>query len=204
MPINNNTLEEREFELINIVGMRITSNQRDLSKHMELSLGMTNMLLRRLVEKGFIRIRQLNKKKVEYLLTPKGFAEKMRKSVKYTLKTINSIGLIKDRLQTVVRKLYDQGERRFFILGRSDLVGLAAVAFQEGDFSECAMTTIKELPAGHIDGVVLICTEKFDKTQLNSTKHINLIEELAKDQVFVNFANGRTEKSLSQGVAHAQ
>ena len=43
------------------------------------------------------RINQLNKKKVEYLLTPKGFSEKMRKSVRYTIKTICSIGLIKKR-----------------------------------------------------------------------------------------------------------
>ena len=47
---------------------------------MNISLGMTN-LLSRLVAKGYIRIRQLNKKKTEYILTPKGFTEKYHKSV---------------------------------------------------------------------------------------------------------------------------
>ena len=91
-------LNEREFELVNIVGGELAANQRELSRHMNLSLGMTNMLLKRLVTKGYIRIKQLDRRKVEYLLTPKGFAEKVRKSVKYTLKTINSIGLIKKQL----------------------------------------------------------------------------------------------------------
>ncbi|MDE2028516.1 MAG: winged helix-turn-helix transcriptional regulator, partial [Candidatus Omnitrophica bacterium] len=86
-------LDEREFELVNIVGAQLAANQREISRQMNLSLGMTNMLLRRLISKGYIRIKQLNKKKTEYLLTPKGFSEKLRKSVKYTLKTINSIGL---------------------------------------------------------------------------------------------------------------
>src|SRR3989338_1124741 len=108
-------LNEREFELVNIVGARIASSQRDLSRRLELSLGMTNMLLRRLVTKGYIRIRQLNKRKVEYMLTPKGFAEKMRKSVKYTLKTINSIGLIRSRLKEILSSLYERGERTFTI-----------------------------------------------------------------------------------------
>jgi len=40
-------LDEREFELVNIVGAQLAANQRDLSRHMKISLGMTNMLLRR-------------------------------------------------------------------------------------------------------------------------------------------------------------
>ena len=54
------TLNEREFELINIVGANLAANQRDLSRYMDLSLGMTNMIIRRLIAKGYIRIRQLN------------------------------------------------------------------------------------------------------------------------------------------------
>ena len=38
-------LDEREFELINIIGAEIGANQRRLSRLMDLSLGMTNMLL---------------------------------------------------------------------------------------------------------------------------------------------------------------
>ena len=95
-------LDEREFELVNIIGGGLASNQRDLSQKMSLSLGMTNMLIRRLVSKGFIRINQLNKRKVKYILTTQGFAEKMRKSVKYTFKTLVSIGLIKDRIKKII------------------------------------------------------------------------------------------------------
>ena len=94
------TLDEREFELINIIGAQIATNQRDLSHHMDLSLGMINMLIRRLITKGYIRTKQLNQKKVEYLLTPKGFSEKTRKSIKYTIKTLNSITAIKDSMRT--------------------------------------------------------------------------------------------------------
>jgi len=98
-------LDEREFDLINILGAKLGSNQRDLSYHLNLSLGQTNMLIRRLVAKGYIRITQLNKRKVSYLLPPKGISEKMRKSIKYTLNTINSIGLIKRSVRQIVEKL---------------------------------------------------------------------------------------------------
>ena len=57
------TLNEREFELVNIIGAELGSNQRDLSRHLDLSLGTTNMLIQRLIAKGYIRIKQLNKRK---------------------------------------------------------------------------------------------------------------------------------------------
>ncbi len=124
-------LDEREFELINILGKSLTPNQREISSHMNLSLGMVNMLLRRLVAKGFIRIEQLNQKKVQYLLTPKGFAEKMQKSVKYTMNTIHSISLIREQLKTIVLRVKETGCREFLILGDSDLTVLLEMAFKE-------------------------------------------------------------------------
>ena len=107
-------MDEREFELINILGKQLGSNQRDLSRQMDLSLGMVNMLIRRLISKGYIRMDRLNKRNVRYILTPKGISEKMRKSVKYTLNTINSIGLIKDNLRELLVNLYKKGHRTFY------------------------------------------------------------------------------------------
>ncbi|MBF0511706.1 MAG: winged helix-turn-helix transcriptional regulator [Candidatus Omnitrophica bacterium] len=178
------TLNEREFELVNIVGAQLALNQREVSRRMNLSLGMTNMLLRRMVTKGYIRIRQLNKKKVEYLLTPQGFAEKMQKSVKYTLKTINSISLIKNRLFAILKDEYEQGTRKFYILGGTDLAGLIEMTMNDNFPHDFIITRINVMPAQATDGVVLVCQEDFDVSD-NGTKILNVIEELAKDQVLL-------------------
>jgi len=171
-------LNEREFELINIVGAELGSNQRDLSRQLNLSLGMTNMLVRRLISKGYIRIRQLNKRKVEYILTPKGFTEKMRKSVKYTLKTIRSIGLIKERLKEILIPLYQKGERNFYILGESDLASLIDIVLKEQHVHDYHVHHIFEMPIEEINGTILICTEEFHEGNSSNT-HINLIEKIA-------------------------
>ncbi len=171
-------LNEREFELVNIVGAQLAPSQRDLSSKLNLSLGMTNMLLKRLVTKGYIRIQQLNSRKVQYLLTPKGFAEKMRKSVKYTVKTINSISLIKERLKTILKELGDAGQRRFFVVGKSDLAYLIDIVVKE-EHIECQVIHCTEYPAQTDGGVVLICTE--DAFPQGGANSIRLIHELAKE-----------------------
>jgi len=179
-------LDEREFELINIIGAELGSNQRDLSHHMDLSLGQTNMLIRRLIAKGYIRITQLNKKKVRYLLTPKGIAEKMSKSIRYTLKTINSIGLIKEKIKEVVVKSYENGERVFLVLGKSDFAHLIEVVFKEMNLTEYEINYIDEFSEYSKEGTLLICKECSEDEYRKSDKVIDLVRELAKDQTFVN------------------
>lgn len=174
-------LDEREFELVNIIGAELDSNQRDLSRHMDLSLGMVNMLIRRLISKGYIRINQLNKRKVQYILTPKGFAEKMHKSFKYTLKTINSISAIKECLKSKLYPLTQEGERYFVILGESDFAILVEIVLRElcgEDYSVRHIQSIKELS----DEVLLICREEQESEAFDEIpKSINLVEELAKN-----------------------
>lgn len=173
-------LSEREFELVNIVGAQLAVNQRDLSRHMDLSLGAINMLIRRLITKGHIRTRQLNKRKVEYLLTPQGFAEKMRKSIKYTLKTIHSIGLIKSRLQEILLDLYKNGARDFFIVGKSDLSLLIEMAAKEAALKDCSFYALDEIPPTPVKGTLLICQEDVYKDKLDLHSHVDLIQELAQ------------------------
>jgi predicted transcriptional regulator len=172
-------LNEHEFELVNIIGGQLAANQRDLSRQINLSLGMTNMVIRRLVTKGYIRIKQLNRRKVEYILTPKGFAEKMRKSVKYTLKTIHSIGLIKNDLLNILRPLHGAGARKFYILGESDLVALIETVLKENYLNDYALIQIKDRSKASHDGILLLCTEEANGAGLDGQTEINVLESLA-------------------------
>jgi DNA-binding MarR family transcriptional regulator len=176
-------LDEREFELVNIIGAELGANQRDLSKLMDLSLGQTNMLIKRLVSKGYIRISQLNKKKVQYLLTPKGFTEKMNKSIKYTLKTINSLSLINNKLTAVLQKLIKDGHRHFVIVGESDLAHMVEAHLKHMDRSAIDVSFMKHIPLEKMDAYFLLCREDaILKDNPNEGQSVNLIEELARDE----------------------
>ena len=174
-------MDEREFELINILGADLGSNQREISRHMNLSLGMINMLIRRVISKGYIRIEQLNKRKVQYILTPMGFAEKMRKSVKYTLKTINSISLIKNKLRDILCDLYQGGVRNFFIYGSHDLNALVEMVIKEIGWEDHSFIALDEIPTTQINGILLIGKEIIDEENLSVHRYVYLLKELAKN-----------------------
>lgn len=171
-------VNEREFELINIIGSNLDINQRELSSRLSLSLGMTNVLIRRMVAKGYIRISQLNHRKVKYLLTPKGFAEKVNKTIKYTLKTIHSMNLIKDVLKGIIDRYYKAGQRDFWMIGQADIVALIVMILREDDFKEAKFHLINEAPKD-ISGVLLICVEEDIQVPVGITA-VHVMHELAQ------------------------
>lgn len=126
----NLQITEKEFEVINVIAAGLSSNQRALAIQTGISLGMANLLLKRLVKKGYLKARQLDRRKVQYLLTPKGFAEKARKSYHYTLKTIHSLTELKTRILEFAAGQYQRGHRYFVIVGNGDLGDLAELALR--------------------------------------------------------------------------
>ena len=173
--------DEKEFELINNIGLKIASNQRDLSRKMDVSLGMVNMLIRRLITKGYIRTSKVKPNRIGYMITPKGFKEKMNQSVTYTLRTINSISTIKNRIQALIEDLYQKGERHFLILGDSDLALLAKMAAGEFLRKDCIFSYAKSADHSKRDGVVFICQNDMAE-KIEGTNKVNLIYELASVQ----------------------
>lgn len=174
-------IDEREFELINILGAQLGSNQRDISRRMNLSLGMVNILVGRLIAKGLIRIEQLNKKKVQYILTPKGFSEKMSQSIKYTLNTVNSFGLIREKVKSILEELYAKGSREFFIYSEKDLSLLIEAALRDMNRSDVSYKTIFQLPADTLPGPILLGKENVPLPKGIKNDYVDLISEVSKN-----------------------
>ena len=55
-------------------------SQRSLARSLGIALGLTNLILRRVVRKGWVRMIHIKPNRVRYLLTPTGIAEKARMS----------------------------------------------------------------------------------------------------------------------------
>ena len=86
---------ENELKIIDEISRQGDLTQRELSTRTRLSLGAVNIIIKRLVKRGLLKTTSLNPKKVEYMLTPKGFSEKARKSYEYMRKTVGLVKLVK-------------------------------------------------------------------------------------------------------------
>lgn len=95
--------------------------QRDLAEAAGLSLGMTNALVKRFSDKGWVLLKRLNSRNIQYALTPDGVAEIARRTYRYFKRTARAAGLYRDRIESYVMARKRAGARRLVLAGVSDL-----------------------------------------------------------------------------------
>lgn len=87
-----------EFEILRLVNRNNIYSQRKLSKNLGFSLGKVNYCLRKLKNKGLVKILNFknnkNKSKYMYLLTPKGAFQKGKLTYDYMKKKIYNFNFI--------------------------------------------------------------------------------------------------------------
>jgi len=128
--MNSSIISERELKIIDEVSRDKNLTQRKISRNSGLSLGMTNLILKRLASKGYIKVKGLDRRKVQYILTPKGFTEKAKKSYRYFLKTIHSLKEMKKKIQELVLIEYEKGKTYFIILGAGELADIIELSLK--------------------------------------------------------------------------
>lgn len=64
--------------LLNEISKGEELSQREISKRLNIALGLVNSYIKHLISKGYITIKNIPSKRYKYFLTPKGFAEKSR------------------------------------------------------------------------------------------------------------------------------
>jgi len=76
MKEKSGNLDIRELEILERLEGNGHLTQRDLSKEVGIALGLVNHLLKKMVKKGWITIKNIDSKKIRYLFTPEGAREK--------------------------------------------------------------------------------------------------------------------------------
>lgn len=96
-----------ELQILKSVELESTITQRELAKRTGLSLGAVNILIKRLIHKGLIKIEQINTRTIKYMLTPKGIIEKARLTYKYIILSYNSIYDIERKIEQIINNNKD-------------------------------------------------------------------------------------------------
>jgi DNA-binding MarR family transcriptional regulator len=95
--------------------------QRDLAQIAGTSLGMTNSILKRLAKKGWITIKKLNSRNIQYAVTLDGLNEIIHRSYRYFKRTIKNAVFYKDSLEDIVRNALGREIQEVLLVGGRDL-----------------------------------------------------------------------------------
>ena len=113
-------------------GRLIPLRQRDLAQIAGASLGMTNSILKRLTQKGWITVKKLNSRNIQYAVTLEGINEIIHRSYRYFKRTIRNVVYFKDILEDVVFRARRGNIHSVALVGTSDLDFIVEHACRRG------------------------------------------------------------------------
>lgn len=143
---------EKDSELLlldtihDYTGQKREISQRDLSRAINLSLGMTNVLVKRLSQKGLIIMKKASARNVTYALTPEGMNELARRTYRYLKRTMKHVVVYKEAVLSLAQKAADCGYSGFALLGESDISFIVEYASGRLGKSFHAVTDPDDIP----------------------------------------------------------
>lgn len=127
--MNQNTF--RDMHLLNEVTHSPDSTQRELSTRIGIALGLTNLMLRRLAKKGYIKITGTKRSRLRYLITPQGILEKSRLTCEFIQYSLHLYSRVRFFLREQLALLLETGNRRILLCGTGELAEIAFLTIHE-------------------------------------------------------------------------
>ena len=94
----------RDLKLLEAVEENSRVTQRSLATKLGIALGLTNVYLKRLVRKGYIKCVNVQSNRITYLITPRGIAEKARLTYEFMDYSLHLYGEVRQHLRVVLQE----------------------------------------------------------------------------------------------------
>jgi DNA-binding MarR family transcriptional regulator len=182
---------ETEIEILERISRsKSTIRQRDLARIIGLSLGMTNSILKRLTNKGLLKIKKINNRNIQYVVSPAGMEAIALRSYRYFKRTLKNVVSYKEALDGLLQEIKQKGYRRLVLVGMSDL---DFIVKHFCDKYRIRYVNVRGLPAEvpSVDGDFLLYSEKM-KDPVAETENTESLHSLFVKRVGVTLRSTPT------------
>lgn len=132
--------EEHSLKILDAFESNHDVSQRSLANNLGIALGLTNLLVKRLVRKGWVQVSNIKPNRVRYLITPTGIAEKTRLSREYFDSSLHFYRKTRSRIQEQFATLSHEWptngmttQKRVVFYGAGEVAEIGYVCLPETD-----------------------------------------------------------------------
>ena len=107
---------EKEYIILSHLTQENNTTQRSIAYHTGISVGGVNMLLKKMIKKGLIKVENINARSLRYILTPKGMKEKLELTYRFTRSSYQKIAKISLAFKDLVERRRQEAPQEEIIL----------------------------------------------------------------------------------------
>lgn len=141
----------RDLILLEHLEQNPDATQASLALQLGVAVGTINWHLKRLIAKGYVKARRVERRKLRYVITPEGLALRARLTLDFIQNSFRLYRLVRERSMLALQEVEKAGHTRIFIRGEGDVADICRLTCLER-----GMTVLEEQDHGpvlHIQGL---------------------------------------------------
>ncbi len=112
---------ERDLVILEQIESDPDVSQAAMANTLEVAVGTINWHLKRLIEKGFVKVSRVERRKLKYIITPEGLALRARLTIDYIQNSFNLYRLVRERVIDALVEVKSAGYDTVRIDGSGDV-----------------------------------------------------------------------------------
>lgn len=123
--MTNQTSQDRDLVLLEQIEKNPDATQATLASQIGVAVGTVNWHLKRLIEKGYVKVKHAERRKLKYIITQEGIALRANLTLDYIRTSLELYRLIRKRVQEAVEQIQERGYSKVHIEGSvADIVDI--------------------------------------------------------------------------------
>lgn len=149
----------RDLSLLENIERDPDITQADLATQLGVAVGTVNWHLKRLISKGYVKVKHAERRKLLYIITPEGLAMRARLTVDYVEQQFNLYRRVRQKVKDCTEQLKKEGFDRIRLVGEGDVADICRLTCLEQGVS---IVDEPHLPTLEVHGlsVMLVNTEE--------------------------------------------
>lgn len=132
----------RDLILLEHIEQNPDATQASLAAQVGVAVGTVNWHLKRLVAKGYVKVRHVERRKLRYIITPDGITLRANLTVDYIQNSFRLYRLVRERMETALKQVREAGYDRVLLTGDGDVADVCRLT--------CAEQGVEIAPEGQI------------------------------------------------------
>ena len=157
------------------------TSQRQLSSQLGINVASINFALKKLTKRGFVKMLGVNPRRMQYILTPKGIAEKTQLAYKFFDRNFHFYKAVRKDVEDKIGSIPFNDKKRVALYGVTDLMELAYLVIQDKELELVAIVDDEakiRIFGYHVIGIEEINTHTPDFLLLTKELDSNILKQI--------------------------
>ncbi|MFN2195138.1 MAG: winged helix-turn-helix transcriptional regulator [Anaerolineales bacterium] len=162
------TETRRQMELLEEIERDPDISQATLAAQLGVAVGTVNWHLKRLISKGYVKVKRAQRRKLRYIITPEGLAFRARLTVNYVEQSMRLYRRLRQRVRDLLAEVREAGMNEVRIVGEGDIADICRLTCLEQGMQ---ITTNNQSPTLVVRGTrVLLEKQPETESRINQTE----------------------------------